>query len=59
MVAVNNLGDHAFHPDLLIERPLVELAVADPVELVRFRFFVPGVKLETHLVPIWVYLHLA
>ena len=45
MVAVNNLADHAFHPDLLIERPLVELAIADPIKLVGFRFLVPGVEL--------------
>mmetsp|Transcript_37640 Transcript_37640/g.45805 ORF Transcript_37640/g.45805 Transcript_37640/m.45805 type:complete len:265 (+) Transcript_37640:1870-2664(+) len=59
MIAVNNLLDHAFHTDRLIERPLIHLTIANTIEAERLRLLVSRIELQRDTIIASVELHLA
>ena len=59
MITVNNLANHWFYTNLLIEWPLVCRTITNFVELVTFGLFVTGVKLQLNIIDLAVYYHLS
>ena len=59
MIAVDNLFNHAFNPDLLVEIPLISLSIAHAIEAESLRLLIPGIEFEHNRVSLVIDLHRA